>query len=101
MTGAVLVTRTGIECPSFQGFSGPDEAPRDAGQGSTGPHDASGRVPTQLDVKRLPSAVPSFMEACAKLAGEAAARGDFDRARALIVKAGQAAALADTAEVGS
>jgi len=35
----------------------------------------------------LPSAAPSFLEACAKLAGEAAARHDFDRACALINKA--------------
>jgi len=41
----------------------------------------------------LPSAVPSFLEACAKLAGEAAARGDFVRARELIEKAARVAAV--------
>lgn len=46
----------------------------------------------------LPSSVPSFLEACAKLAGEAAARGDFVRARELIEKAARVAAL--RAEVG-
>jgi len=45
------------------------------------------------DAAGLPSAVPSFLEACARLAGEAAARGDFDRARALIEKAARVAAL--------
>jgi hypothetical protein len=41
----------------------------------------------------LPNGVPSFLEACAKLAGEAAARGDFARARELIEKAARVAAL--------
>ncbi len=48
----------------------------------------------------LPSAVPSFLEACAKLAGEAATRGDFDRARELIEKAARVAALALQAPLG-
>jgi hypothetical protein len=32
----------------------------------------------------LPSAIPAFLEACAKMAGEAAARGDYARAHHLI-----------------
>jgi hypothetical protein len=39
--------------------------------------------------------VPSFLEACARLAGDAAAHGDFDRARVLIEKAARVAALED------
>jgi hypothetical protein len=46
---------------------------------------------------RLPSAVPSFLQACAQLAAEAASRGDFERARDLIEKAARVAALRDAA----
>jgi hypothetical protein len=45
----------------------------------------------------LPSAVPSFLQACAQLASEAASRGDFQRARDLIEKAARVAALRDAA----
>ncbi len=41
----------------------------------------------------LPSAIPAFLEACAKLANEAAARGDVTTAQELIAKAARAAAL--------
>jgi hypothetical protein len=51
------------------------------------------RVTRDPDPDHLPSAVPSFLEACAKLAGEAAARGDFTRARELVEKAARVAAL--------
>ena len=60
-----------------------------SGRGSSERRDA----PHLPDAAGLPSAVPSFLEACARLAGEAAARGDFDRARALIDKAARVAAL--------
>ena len=36
----------------------------------------------------LPSAIPAFLEACGKLAGEAVRRGDLARARAFIELAG-------------
>jgi hypothetical protein len=39
----------------------------------------------------LPSAIPAFLEACGKLAGEAAERGDRSRARVLIQLARRAA----------
>lgn len=42
------------------------------------------RGPVAPDRRALPSAVPSFLEACEKLAGEATARGDFNRARDLM-----------------
>ncbi len=47
------------------------------------------------DSSGLPSAVPSFLEACAKLAGQAAAEGDFERAKMLIQKAASVAQLAE------
>lgn len=41
----------------------------------------------------LPSAVPSFLEACGRLASAAAARGDYRRAGELIEKAARVAEL--------
>ena len=41
----------------------------------------------------LPSAIPAFLEACGKLAAEAAQRGDLSKARDLADKAAQVAAL--------
>jgi len=41
----------------------------------------------------LPSGIPSFLEACGKLAAEAAARGDLTRARDLVEKSIRVAAL--------
>ncbi len=43
--------------------------------------------------QRLPSAVPSFLEACTRLASAAAERGDFGCALELIQKAARVAAL--------
>lgn len=40
-----------------------------------------------------PSPLPSFLEACARLAIEAAARGDFARARELMERAERVASL--------
>jgi hypothetical protein len=45
------------------------------------------------DPAALPSPIPSFLEACARLASEAAMRGDFARARALIEKAARVTEL--------
>ena len=47
------------------------------------------------DPAALPSAVPSFLEACARLASEAAMRGDFVRARELIEKAARVTELVE------
>ena len=47
----------------------------------------------------LPSAIPAFLEACGKLAGEAAARGDASGVRVLVAKAGQVSALRDDVTV--
>jgi hypothetical protein len=43
--------------------------------------------------QRLPSAVPSFLEACRQLASAAAERGDFGSVLELIQKAAHVAAL--------
>ena len=43
----------------------------------------------------LPSAVPAFLEACGKLAGEATAQGDHLLARELIELAGRMASAND------
>jgi hypothetical protein len=43
--------------------------------------------------RELPSGIPAFLEACAKVAGEAVARGDLARARELFASAARVAAL--------
>ena len=43
----------------------------------------------------LPSAIPAFLEACGKLAGEAAERGELARAKALIELAGRLVSAKD------
>ena len=60
-------------------------------------------APNASSARPLPSAVPSFLEACARLAAEAAARHDFARASELIEKAARVAALqsSSTHETGS
>jgi hypothetical protein len=83
------VTPTGIESGSGGVVSGAYEPAPDAGPGSRrtpgGPH--------AQDADGLPSAVPSFLEACARLAGRAAEVGDFARAREVIEKALQVAEM--------
>jgi len=91
------VTPTGIES-GFPGVaSGTYEPAPDAGDGSTrtsgGPH--------APDADGLPSAVPCFLEACARLAGRAAEAGDFARARELIEKAARVAELGQVLAAGS
>jgi len=49
--------------------------------------------PRVSGVGELPSAIPAFLEACAKLAGNAASRGDLVGAREIIGKAARAAEL--------
>jgi len=64
---------------------------------NTAPPSSTRRVDVsdRPDPAALPSAVPSFLEACAKLALEAATRGDYIRARELIEKAARVAELQD------
>jgi len=82
------------------GFSGsvprPTGAPWD-GSESLPDGDEEGEPPSLAAGRPLPSAVPSFLEACARLASDAAARGDFVRARALIDKAARVAQLREVA----
>jgi len=84
-----MVTPTGLEDAEGSRVSRLLIVPSDDAPGSTQPTVAS----DQSHQAALPSPVPSFLEACAKLAGEAAARGDFVRARELIEKAARVAEL--------
>jgi hypothetical protein len=86
-----MVTPTGLESGVFPVVSGPHAAVEVTGQRSTWPTDAS----HWPDKDALPSAVPSFLEACARLASEAAMRGDFIRARNLIERAARVTELAE------
>ena len=66
-----------------------------AGSGSDSA--AEDEPPSSAAVRPLHSPVPSFLEACARLASEAAERGDFVRARELIDKAARVAQLREVA----
>lgn len=95
-----MVTRTGLESAPGHVATGTYETwPGDI-SGGFGPRSGAPICPdAAADASRcgpdasLPSPVPSFLEACGRLAAEAAARGDFDRARELIEKAARVAAL--------
>ena len=88
----MMVTPTGIESASFQAFTGRDVAAGGSGQGGTGPDRPLAEPPTALDAAR-PAAVVTplgaYLEAVAKLAAEATARGDLEDARALLEAAGK------------
>lgn len=71
---------------------GDAEAQVGAASGAAGTEPGAGSRGSAA-TRDLPSAVPSFLEACANLASAAAARGDFARARELIEKAARVAAL--------
>jgi hypothetical protein len=98
MTGAEMVTRTGIESASFQPFTSPDAAVRyhepsatrldaTAVERGTGPDATSRAAP-------VTSAIPAFLETIGRLAAEATARGEVDRALELLAQAGRIAAAA-------
>jgi hypothetical protein len=87
--GAMLVTPTGLESAATLGTSRTLLAAPDLGPSCTLREDVLDRP----DPSGLPSAVPSFLEACASLASQAAAHGDFERAKVLIEKAAQVARL--------
>ena len=96
-----MVTRTGIEPAPGRGGTGTYDASDGAGPSSIEPPDASGCVGTELDGTiggEIPSAIPSFLEACARFAADAAARGDVIRARKHIEKAVRVAALPENRE---
>jgi hypothetical protein len=60
------------------------------GAPNTAPQEAAARAEVVHPVE-LPSAIPAILEACKKLAGEAAARGEHVLARELIELAGRVA----------
>jgi hypothetical protein len=84
-----MVTPTGLESASGGVLSGTYVSAPDAGDSST----RTTCRPHAPDAAGLPSAVPSFLEACARLAGRAAAEGNFAKARELIEKAARVAEI--------
>ena len=78
----MLVTPTGLEGAFSPVFIGLYASPGDPAPRVTWPLDG----PDASDPSGLPSPLPSFLEACARLAIEAATRGDFARARELMVE---------------
>ncbi len=74
-------------------------APKSVTSGATGVPDAGisgcARPVEAVGAIELPSAIPSFIEACAKLAGVAAGRRDVAAAKDLLEKARRVAALRD------
>jgi hypothetical protein len=97
-----MVTRTGIESASFQAFTAPDAAARDH-QPSGTQLDATGSAPaTPIDAApraaAVTSAIPAFLETIGRLAAEAAARGELDRAMELLEQATRVAAGAASAD---
>jgi hypothetical protein len=93
-----MVTRTGIESASFRPFTAPDATVRDqepsatqldatAVERGTGPDAPSRAAP-------VTSAIPAFLETIGRLAAEATARGEIDRAMELLAQAARVAAAA-------
>ena len=85
----MLVTPTGLEGAFSPVFTGSYAFPGDPAPSVTRPLDGPGAS----DPSGLPSPLPSFLEACARLAIEAASRGDFAGARELMEKAERVASL--------
>ena len=93
-----MVTPTGLESLQLQAVTSVNATLDASGGGSTQTADASRRDATEPDgwsYREPPSAVPSFIEACAKLAAFAAGRGDMERALALVEMAAKAGARGD------
>jgi hypothetical protein len=85
----MLVTPTGLEGGVFADVSGVYAFSGDPAPSVTLPLDGT----DASDPAGLPSPLPSFLEACAQLAIEAASRGDFARGRELMEKAERVASL--------
>jgi hypothetical protein len=85
----MLVTPTGLEGANLPVFIDPYASSGDPAPIVTRPLDG----PDASDPAGLPSPLPSFLEACARLAIEAASRGDFAGARELMEKAERVASL--------
>jgi hypothetical protein len=75
-------------------------APKSVTSGAADAQDAAppgGRASAEaIPEVDLPSAIPAFLEACGKLAGEAAARGDLQHAREILKRAVGAATVPTT-----
>jgi hypothetical protein len=84
-----LVTPTGLEGGVFAGVSGIYAFSGNPAPSVTRPPDG----PDASDPAGLPSPLPSFLEACVRLAVEAVSRGDFAGARELMEKAERVASL--------
>jgi hypothetical protein len=87
--GAMLVTPTGLEGANSPVFTELYASSGDPAPSVTWPVDG----PDASGPSGLPSPLPSFLEACARLAIEAASRGDFEGGRELLEKAERAAAF--------
>jgi len=87
--GAMLVTPTGLEGANSLVFTGRYASQGDPAPSVTWPVDG----PDASDPPGLPSPLPSFLEACVRIAVEAATRGDFAGARELMEKAERVASL--------
>jgi hypothetical protein len=85
----MLVTPTGLEGADSPVFTKLYASPGDPEPSVTRPLDG----PDASDPAGLPSPLPSFLEACARLAIEAASQGDFARARELMEKAERVASV--------
>jgi hypothetical protein len=88
----MMVTPTGIESATIRAFTGRDTAAGDSGQGGTELDRPLAEPPTGLDV--APPAVMvtplgAYLDAVARLAAEATARGELEAARALLEAAGK------------
>ena len=83
------VTPTGLEGAVFAGVSGVYAFPGIPAPSVTLPLDGT----DASDPSGLPSPLPSFLEACVRLAVEAVSRGDFAGARDLMEKAERVASL--------
>jgi hypothetical protein len=82
-----MVTPTGIESGRFQGFTGLDGAPGSPAQGGTQRDAAAPQGSTSPDAApraEVVTARGAYLEAVARLAAEATARGDIEAARALL-----------------
>jgi hypothetical protein len=88
----MLVNPSGLEGGVFAGVSGIYALSGDPAPSVTWPVDG----PDASDPSGLPNPLPSFLEACVRLAVEAASRGHSARARELMEKAERTAALRTT-----
>ncbi|MGB8932234.1 MAG: hypothetical protein WCC48_13405 [Anaeromyxobacteraceae bacterium] len=94
------MTRTGIESASFQPITAPDAAVREPGPSATlldaTAVDHGSRSDAAARATPVTSAIPAFLETIGRLAAEATARGEIDRAMELLAQAARVAAATGT-----